>query len=204
MKGTRVLIVEDDRIAARSLKTMLESFGCTVVGTTSEGSNAIRMAEEDQPDIALMDIWLKGELDGIDAARQIRNICHIPIIFLTAYADDETLARAKVTEPHGYLVKPVDPQDLHIAIDMALHKHRSERTRERLSNELHTARGTVKHLSELLSMCSRCNRIQASDGSWRTLESAVRVHPDADFAVTLCPDCARELAALPPEDVPGN
>ena len=200
MKGTRALIVEDDRIAARSLKTMLESFGCIVVSTASEGAQAIQLAQEHKPDIALVDIWLKGDLDGIDTARQMQSIHPMPIIYLTAYADDETLARAKVTEPQGYLVKPVDPRDLHIAIDMALYRHRVKRAREQLVNELHEALSTVRHLSGLLRVCSHCNRVQASDGSWQTLESTIRAHPEANFAVWLCADCAQELCAARPQE----
>ncbi len=87
----------------------------------------MRLAQESHPDLVLMDIRLEGDLDGVDAAQQIRNRCQVPLVFLTAYADDETLERARVTEPFGYLLKPFEDSQLRTVIEMALYKHTAER-----------------------------------------------------------------------------
>jgi two-component system, cell cycle sensor histidine kinase and response regulator CckA len=127
MTPARVLIVEDERIVARDIHARLERLGYTPVGTTRFGDAAVAMAGELQPDIVLMDIRLAGDVDGIAAAIAIRERLQLPVIFLTAYADESTLARARVTEPFGYILKPFDERELSTVIEMALFKHAAER-----------------------------------------------------------------------------
>lgn len=122
-----MLIVEDSRIVARDIERQLQRLGHEVVATTALGEEALQLAERFQPDLVLMDIRLQGVVDGIQAAQQIRDGCRIPVIYLTAYADDETLQRASVTEPLGYLLKPFEDSQLRTAVEMALHKHATER-----------------------------------------------------------------------------
>src|SRR5512139_2167279 len=112
MVGSKILVVEDERIVAKDISRRLEKLGYTVVATASSGAEAIRKAREIHPDLILMDVQLKGDMDGIDAAQQIRADADIPVIYLTAYADQNTLQRAKITEPFGYIVKPFDERDL--------------------------------------------------------------------------------------------
>src|SRR5262249_47081551 len=116
---------------ARDLRQQLEHLGHTVVGVTASGTEAVRMAEELRADLVLMDIHIEGagdgEGDGIDAARQIRGRGHVPVIFLSAFADEGTLARASLTGPSGYLLKPFEPSQLRTAIELALHKEAAER-----------------------------------------------------------------------------
>jgi PAS domain S-box-containing protein len=119
----RILVVEDERITAESIKISLESFGYIVTGLVSTGNRAIQKAEEDRPDLILMDVVLKGKMDGIEAATAIRDQFNIPVVYLTAYSDEKTLARAKLTEPFGYLTKPFESRLLKITVDMALYKH---------------------------------------------------------------------------------
>ncbi len=126
MDRPRVLIVDDEIIIARELETRLRSLGYEVVGLASSGGEAVRVASETKPDLILMDIVLKGEMDGIDAAGEIRRLCHAPVIYLTAHTDRRTLERAKVTEPFGYIVKPFSERELEANIEMALYKHRME------------------------------------------------------------------------------
>ena len=123
----RVLIVEDESIVAMDLKNSLKILGYEVVGTAATGEEAIARANETRPDLVLMDIILKGDMDGVEASEVIRARHDIPIIFLTACADDMTLQRAKVTEPLGYLLKPFDEWELHGHIDVALYRHQMER-----------------------------------------------------------------------------
>lgn len=126
MSKTNVLVVEDESIVAKDIQQSLIKLGYNVIGTASTGEKAIALAEEFMPDIVLMDIMLKGGMNGIDTAAQIREKMAIPVIFLTAYADEGTLAKAKVTEPYGYIIKPFKEIDLHTSIEMALYKHKKE------------------------------------------------------------------------------
>ncbi|MBI2304813.1 MAG: response regulator [Chloroflexi bacterium] len=127
MPRARILIVEDEAIEAMDIQHRLVSLGYPVSDIAQSGEEGIRKAEETQPDLVLMDIMLPGEIDGVVAAEQIRSRLHIPVVYLTAYADENTLQRAKITEPYGYIVKPFQDKDLHIAIDMALYKNKMER-----------------------------------------------------------------------------
>jgi two-component system, cell cycle sensor histidine kinase and response regulator CckA len=121
-----LLIVEDEIIIARDLEARLTGLGYVVTGIASSGAEALRRVAEALPDLILMDVVLKGEMDGIETAAQIRHRFGRPVIYLTAYTDPKTLARARVTEPFGYIVKPFTERELHANIEMALYKHRSE------------------------------------------------------------------------------
>ena len=127
MTSARILVVEDDRVVARDIEQQLSRIGHVVVATAARGEDALPLARNTQPDLVLMDIRLEGALDGIDAAQQIRQDCRIPVVFLTAYADDDTLRRASLTEPFGYLLKPFEENQLRTVIEMALYKHAAER-----------------------------------------------------------------------------
>jgi two-component system, LytTR family, response regulator LytT len=126
MSKTNILIVEDESIVAKDIQHSLKKLGYTVVGICSTGEDAIRTAEELKPDLVLMDIMLKGEMSGIEAAAQIREKYNLPVIYLTAYADESTLSKAKVSEPYGYIIKPFKEIDLHTSIEMAIYKHEKE------------------------------------------------------------------------------
>jgi len=123
---SRVFIVEDEVLVARDIKSRLEKLGYQVIGTAARGDDAVTRVLGERPDLILMDINLKGDMDGIEAADRIRAEADLPIIFCTAYSNDETLARAKVTVPYGYVLKPFDNRELEITIEIALHKHQME------------------------------------------------------------------------------
>jgi PAS domain S-box-containing protein len=127
MSNAKILIVEDEKIVAKDIHNRLRSFGYEVTAIVSTGEEAIQKAIETKPDLALLDIRLHGETDGVLVAEQIRDRLHIPVVYLTAYADAETLRRAKLTEPFGYLVKPFGERELHSTIEIALHRHAMER-----------------------------------------------------------------------------
>lgn len=133
MAKTNVLVVEDESIVSKDIQHSLKKLGYNVVGASSTGEKAIELALELKPDIVLMDIMLKGDMTGIEAAEEIRASINIPVIYLTAYADEGTLERAKVTEPYGYIIKPFKEIDIHTSIEMALYKHQkvSEVRKER-------------------------------------------------------------------------
>lgn len=127
MADSKILIVEDEGIEALDIQHRLISLGYSSPEVAYSGEEAIRKVEEICPDLVLMDIMLHGGIDGVTAADQIHARFDIPVVYLTAYADDDTLRRAKVTEPFGYLVKPFKERELHVTIDVALYKHKMER-----------------------------------------------------------------------------
>ena len=108
MAKTRILVVEDEHVVAEDIKESLQALGYDVSAVAYSGEEAVEKAEETNPDLVLMDIVLKGETNGISAAGQIRSRLDIPVVYLTAYADEKTIERAKLTEPFGYIVKPFD------------------------------------------------------------------------------------------------
>jgi PAS domain S-box-containing protein len=127
MDSTRILVVEDEAIVAMDLRYKLEALGYTVPALSYSGEEAVDLADELSPDLVLMDIRLNGTLDGIDAAARIRERLDIPVVYLTAYADDSTIQRAKITEPFGYLLKPVENKELQTAVEISVHKHHLEK-----------------------------------------------------------------------------
>ncbi len=125
--AVKVLIVEDEKIVALDLARKLKSLDYEIVDMISTGEQAYSTVEKKQPDLILMDIRLKGEMDGIEAAESIRAEFDVPVIYMTAYADEYTLQRAKITEPYGYILKPYEEKTLHTTIEMALYKHNIEK-----------------------------------------------------------------------------
>ncbi len=127
MTNSQILIVEDEGIIAKDIQNTLEGLGYAVPAIASSGEGAIKKAAEALPDLVLMDIVLEGHMDGVEAAEQIRDRLDIPVVYLTAYADNKTLQRAKVTEPYGYILKPFSERELYTTIEMALYKHKMEK-----------------------------------------------------------------------------
>ncbi|MEW6586493.1 MAG: response regulator, partial [Nitrospirota bacterium] len=122
----RIMVVEDESVTAISIKTSLEEMGYAVSGIYESGEAAVKNARDEKPDLVLMDITLKGAIDGIKAARKIPLGHRIPVVYLTAHADEQTLRQAKMTEPFGYIVKPFDDRELKVAVEIALYKHKME------------------------------------------------------------------------------
>ena len=132
----KVLIVEDERILAIGMKRKLESAGYTVTGIASSGEEAIKNIKETNPDLVLMDIVLKGNMDGIEAAQQIINLYNVPIIYITAYADDEIMERAMITEPYGYLLKSFNVNELKANIKWPFTNIKLNRKKELMKNRI--------------------------------------------------------------------
>ncbi|MBL0700608.1 MAG: response regulator [Desulfosarcina sp.] len=140
MSNLKILVVEDEAIVALDLKNSLKNLGYEVADVVASGEEAVARALALSPDLVLMDIMLKGDVDGIEAACRIRKEIDLPVIYLTAYADEDTLQRAKITTPLGYILKPFDERELHTAIEIGLYKHNMEmelkRSKEWLSTVL--------------------------------------------------------------------
>lgn len=127
MNPARILVVEDDRLIAAGIAKRLRVLGYEVVGQASNGEEGVSTARLMRPDLVLMDIDLGRGMDGVEAARLIREILDIPVVFLTAHSDEATLQRAKVSGPHGYVLKPYEDRDLQTAIEIATHRHAMDR-----------------------------------------------------------------------------
>jgi len=123
MRKHRILVVEDEAIIGMHIKSTLCQFGYDVIGVSASAKEAITTAREQEPDLLLMDIVMPGDMDGIDAAGIIKSTLDLPVVYLTGNADVTTVARARETNPYGYVLKPVNPQDLFSTIDTALHSH---------------------------------------------------------------------------------
>ncbi len=124
MAYAKILMVDDEVVVAEAIRRQLRSLGYLVVGLVSAGIEAVQLAAEHRPDLILMDIRLKGPMDGIQAAAMIQSRYAIPVMYLTAYSDEETLERAKPTLPLAYLIKPFLSSDLRAAVELALFRHR--------------------------------------------------------------------------------
>lgn len=131
--------MEDEIIIAKDIKMTLEVYGYNVVGTVTTGKKALKKVEETRPDLVCMDIALDGDMDGIEAAGIINSRFGVPSIYLTAYADEKILERAKKTGPFGYLIKPFQNKELHASIQMALYKHKTEGEQKKIRQKLQIA-----------------------------------------------------------------
>ncbi|MFZ6031130.1 MAG: HD domain-containing phosphohydrolase [Chloroflexota bacterium] len=140
MTPIHILLAEDEALLAKDIEHKVTRMGYTFAGYAVSGEMAVTLAYQQRPGIVLMDIRLRGQMDGIEAAQRIHDELDIPIIFITAYADDETLQRAKTTEPYGYILKPVEPRELSIMIEMAAYKHAAEKERLRQLQRLSAIR----------------------------------------------------------------
>jgi len=193
MTQPRILIVEDEAIIAVDLERRLSRLGCEVVGMAASGEDAVRLAALLEPELVLMDINLRGEMDGTETAQQLRTKLQLPVVYLTASSEAAVVKRAKLTDAFGYLLKPLDERLLHITIEMALYKHRMEQERQKLVGDLQEALARVKLLSGLLPICAGCKNIRDEEGYWHQVEAFIRDHSEADFSHSVCPRCARTL-----------
>jgi DNA-binding LytR/AlgR family response regulator len=130
MSKVKILIVEDEAIVARDIKVCLNKIGYNVLGSYSSGEKALEAIESEKPELILMDIMLKGKMSGIDTSAIVKEKYGIPVVFLTAYADEKTIGKAKITEPYGYIIKPFKEIDLRTSIEMALYKFKKEKEKE--------------------------------------------------------------------------
>ena len=205
---SRILVVEDEAIVAADIQDRLEALGYVIAGWGTTGDEALDLARTTNPDLILMDIMLKGPMNGIQAAHLIRIEMSLPVIFLTANSDDAVLEQAKVSEPFAYLLKPFEERQLRTNIEMALYKSRMERERDRLTRELQDALATIQTLSGLLPICAWCKSVRDDSGYWMRVEQYVEQHSKATFSHSVCPECANRYFSpdmLPdPDGAPQN
>lgn len=144
MNPIKILVVEDEIIVAQDIACRLKKLGYAVTAIVASGEEALEKVEENPPDLVLMDIVLKGEMDGVTAAAKIRTKIDVPTVFLTAYADEKTMQRAKITDPFGYIIKPFQQNDLRVAIEIALHRHEIETKMRAALKDSEAARESVE------------------------------------------------------------
>ena len=158
MKKAAIFIVEDEVIVAEDIRQTINTLGYSVSGIARSGEVAIEKVRETRPDLVLMDIHLAGGMDGVETARQIYSLFKIPVIYITAHADDELLERAKVTEPYGYILKPYDERELHSVIEMAQYKHGME---QRLQERERTIRALANAIPDAMMLLDRQKQVIA-------------------------------------------
>ena len=173
MSQKKILIVEDESIIAEDISDSLISLGYRITGMVYSGEEAIEAAAKFRPDLVLMDVNLQGEIDGITAAAEIRSRFQIPVVYLTAYADENTLRRVNATKPFGYIVKPFEEKNLHTTIQLALHRHEYDSltnlpNRSLLREQLNQVLENQKELPAMIPVITlsldRINRINSTLG----------------------------------------
>ena len=173
MSQKKILIVEDESIIAEDISDSLISLGYRITGMVYSGEEAIEAAAKFRPDLVLMDVNLQGEIDGITAAAEIRSRFQIPVVYLTAYADENTLRRVNATKPFGYIVKPFEEKNLHTTIQLALHRHEYDSLtnlpnrsvlREQLNQVLEKQKELPAMIPVITLSLDRINRINSTLG----------------------------------------
>jgi len=159
-KQYKIQIVEDDESVAEILQKFITNIGHIVVNSSPSGKDAIYCAGEMHPDLILMDIELKGEMDGIETAKEIKSLHNFPVVFVTGSYDNETVERAKEAEPMGYLIKPIDTQELKVTIEFAIFKHRLQLEKENLITELTDA------ISNILKNYAQSEKLSLNPHEW--------------------------------------
>lgn len=196
----KILLVEDEAIIAMDVEARLLSLGYEVVGVAATAEEALALAEEFRPGLALMDINIRGPHDGLYAAGELRARFDIPSVMVTAYSDDETIRRSAAVQPLGYLIKPISERDVKAAVEVALLKHASDRELKRYQlelestvRELREALEKVKVLSGLLPICAWCKSVRNEKGYWEEVSAYLARHADVQLTHGICADCASKL-----------
>jgi DNA-binding response OmpR family regulator len=200
MKNKRILIVEDEYVAAAEVERNLKKSEGIVTKIVPDGETAIKYIEQNKIDLVLMDIKLNGKLNGIDTAAIVRTRFDIPVIYMTAYTDISMMKQIKNSEPFGYILKPFKAHELIYNIEIALNRQKIEtelkQTKNKLkknNQELQDSLAKVKLLSGLLPICANCKDIRNDKGYYQQLEGYIAEHSDATFSHGLCPKCAKKL-----------
>jgi CheY-like chemotaxis protein len=174
MPKATILVVEDERVVASDLRLRLESGGYAVCAIVSSGLEAVEKAGALRPDLVLMDVTLRGEFDGIQAAEEIRKRHGLPVVYLTAHSDEGTLQRAKISEAFGYILKPFEEREIFANIEMALYKHAMEkrlRESERLLSTTLRSIGDAVITVDADRRVTFMNPVGESLTGWRAEES---------------------------------
>ncbi len=194
-----VLVAEDDPLVSEMVQGILLDLGYRVVGEAIDGQQVVELTQQLRPQVVVMDIEMPVA-NGIEATRQISQICPTPIVILTAYETPGLLAQATEAGIGAYLIKPPKAQELDRAISIAIARFNDLIEVRRLNAELHARNAElqatlakVKTLSGLLPICASCKKIRNDHGYWQQVEVYLCEHTDVDFSHGLCPECAQRL-----------
>lgn len=189
----RILVVEDEFLVAHQISLLLDDLGYMVVDTVAEGPEAVETAAREMPDLVLMDIGLRGDMDGVEAASIIKRELNLPVVYLTAYHNRDIIERAKASQPVGYLVKPLQPELLDITVFSALKRERERKDREDRIRELKGLLEVSKNMKGMLAICSGCKKIRDEEGAWQSVERFLQSHLPVSFSHSICPECVKAL-----------
>ncbi len=184
MSKARILVVEDEALVAADLSARLETMGYEVIGRASSGEKAVEKAHSGRPDLIMMDIMLQGSMDGIEAAARIHEFLFVPVVYCTAYADDATLSRAKVTEPYGYILKPFGERELQITIEIGLYKSRMEKAMMQREKWLAT---TLRSLGEAVVTTDEKGAVTYLNPAAENMTGWKNEHAEGRPADDICP-----------------
>lgn len=194
MDRVRILIVEDERITSDHLRRLLTRLGYKVVGIAGSGAAALEQLESTHPDLLLADIGLSGPIDGVEVASRARQDHEIPVVFLTAFSDPETIRRARIPEPYGFVVKPFAEEELHATIEIALQQNALRRRRADEASAITNVLVTTKE--ELRAVTARLFRAQEDERA----QVARDLHDDVGQRVAFLQVAIETLwQKLPPE-----
>lgn len=191
-KSPGVLIADDDPLVSEMIRGALEDLGYHIAGEAINGGEAVELTQRLHPDLVLMDIEMPM-VNGIEAARQIYQLCPTPVVMLTAYETPALVQQASIAGVGAYLIKPPRPRELERAITVTMARFKDMMALRRLNEELETALARVKTLRGLLPICASCKKIRDDGGYWQLLEVYIRDHTEADFTHGLCPDCLAKI-----------
>lgn len=193
MSDVKIAIVEDEALVAEDIRRSLLRKGFQVIGPANSGEAGIELCERERPNLVLMDVRLKGSVDGIEASRIIRDRFKIPVIFLTANSDAETLDEMKLSVPYGLILKPFSERELEGNIRLALYHHDVTLERESLLAKLEEATRQIRQLEGMLPMCAQCKSIRNDQGYWQAVEAYLSKLSGTVISHSVCPNCIRKL-----------
>ncbi|HEX7655319.1 MAG TPA: response regulator [Verrucomicrobiae bacterium] len=191
----KILVVEDEIIVSEDIQYRLRNLGYHVAGSADCFEEAVHFAEKFRPDLVLMDIMLKGGKNGMEAAADIRQRLHIPVVFLTGNADDASFQAACHCEPYGFILKPFGDDTLRVNIELAIYKYQLEQERESLRRQLSASQNELEALYKLLPICAWCHRVRDDENYWQTLEHYMVQRKRVHFSHGVCPACEATFMA---------
>ena len=196
----KVLIAEDQEFINKMIQYEMEGIGHTVIGQALNGRQAVELTAVLRPDVVLMDIEMPV-MDGLEAARLIKEKYPCPVVLLTSHDDPEMVRRASQVGVGAYLLKPPGVEEIERALIMAVARFADLMELRRLNNELKMALDNVKVLSGLLPICANCKKIRDDKGYWEAVDGYFTKHSDVHFTHGICPDCIEKFY---PEYKPGK
>ena len=188
----RILIIEDELIVAEELALRLKKRNYAIVGICDNAEIGMEVVRKKLPDLVLLDISLRGKMDGIELSAIIKNNHSIPIVFITANNDHKTFEKAIVTEPFGYITKPIDENILINTIEIALYKAQIDCEKNLLIANLKRALEENTNLKKILPICACCKKIRNEKGDWILFEEYLSKMSNIDFTHSICQECLEQ------------